>query len=413
MEIYSLYEINTLIKKVLARNFNTTYLVTAEINQITRSSAGHAYLDLVEKDNDLGTTTAQARATIWANVFRTLNPYFEQVTGRKLEKGIKILIETTIQYSEVYGLSFSVRGIMPEYTLGEIEMQRRQTIERLKKEGIYEKNKQKKLPMLIKNIAILSSENAAGYGDFVNQLTFNPYGYKFNTILFNTPVQGIEAEKNIPLQLYKIAKLSQYFDCVAIIRGGGSKGDLSCFDNYDVCAAICNFPLPVITGIGHDRDVSIADEVANKHFKTPTAVAQFIIDTAANCDSMLSEQIEIIKGATTNALKRAEQKNLETIYRVKSSLSNFITKKRHSMETSTLKIYNSMKSVANQKLHQVDNIALKAELKDPINILKKGYAYTMQNGEVINSTQNIAIGSNLSIIYYDGKAEAEIKKITK
>ena len=413
MEIYSLYEINNLIHTVLSKSFNKTYLVTAEINQMGFSPTGHAYLDLMEKDAISGHIKAQIRATIWANVYRTLNAYFQQVTGRNLEKGLKILVEATVQFHEIYGLSLSICGIKPEYTVGEIEIQRQKTIEKLQKQGLYDKNKRHKLPMLIKNIAIISSENAAGYGDFINQLTFNIQGFKFNTVLFNSPVQGAEAEKKLPLQLDKIAKYSHLFDCVAIIRGGGSKGDLACFDDYNVCEAICNFPLPIITGIGHDRDVSIADEVACVHLKTPTAVAQFIVDRADQCKSLIDNQVENIKNSIKNVLQRAEQRKNETIFRIITSLKNFVPTKKHNVETLTLKISNNLQNIITNNLHKVENIELKTELKNPITILKKGYSYTMQNGKVVNSIKDIKKGEKLSIIYYDGTATAEIKAIEK
>ncbi|MBO4371406.1 MAG: exodeoxyribonuclease VII large subunit, partial [Bacteroidales bacterium] len=281
--VLTLNQLNRLIKDAISSSFADTVYFVAEINAISVNRTGHCYIDLIEKSEDGDNIVAQLRATIWAGNYRMIKPYFESVTGQPLRAGIKIMACGQVAFHEVYGMSVNITGITPEYTVGEMALQRKITIDKLTSDGVIDMNKDLALPMLIKNIAVISSPQAAGYGDFVNQLNNNPNGYKFFTYLFEASMQGDEAESSIIHQLGRIARHADKFDCVALIRGGGSKADLSCFDKYLLCLNLCQIPLPIITGIGHDRDESVADIVANTALKTPTAVAQFIIDRAERC----------------------------------------------------------------------------------------------------------------------------------
>ena len=290
----TLFQLTNLIRETIEDKLSKTYLVIAEIQSIMQNRTGHCYLELVEKSQTDDKIISQVRANIWASQWRIIKPYFETATGRAMESGLKILVKVRVTFHELYGLSLNILDILPEYTLGELEMQRKLTIKQLQDDGVFDMNRELQLPMLVQKIAVISSAGAAGYGDFVNQLKNNSFGYKFYTSLFEAAMQGNTAEPSIIEQLNKILQFTDFFDCVVIIRGGGSKTDLACFDSLRLCQNICQFPLPVITGIGHDRDESVADLVANTHLKTPTAVAQFLIDRANACDTILSEKIVTI-----------------------------------------------------------------------------------------------------------------------
>ncbi|MCQ2973516.1 MAG: exodeoxyribonuclease VII large subunit [Bacteroidales bacterium] len=451
---YTLLQLNQLIKKEISTRFQKGVLLIAEIHSISARLNGHAYLDLVEKSENGDQIVAQLKATIWSNVFRIIKPYFETTTGRKLEAGLKIMVNAQISFHEIYGLSANITAIYPEHTIGDLALQRQKTIEKLKNEGVIDMNKSLELPMLIKNIAVISSAGAAGYGDFVNQLNNNQYGYKFNTYLFEATVQGKDAENSIINQLERISNLSEIFDCIALIRGGGSKTDLNCFDNYILCQNLCQVPIPIITGIGHDRDESVADIVANTHLKTPTAVAQFIIDRACNCENLVNKTITNIQDCIKNKIEISQNKHTQIVNKIQYILSNFSTRKENNIDKLKQQITNNIKlkfHTKNTKLkdtiqnitykstqkikdkqNQTNNIATKTisniknkiteknfeidktentiKLNNPQNILKKGYSYTKINNQIIKSTSQLQEGDTITTIYSDGKTESKITK---
>jgi exodeoxyribonuclease VII large subunit len=267
----SLSQLNGLIKAAITDTLPDMYWVIAEIAEIKVNQKGHCYLDLVEKEED--TTVAQIRAAIWAYEYRTISSRFASATNEPLSRGMKILFLAAVTFHEVYGLSLNIRNIDPAYTMGEMARKKKEVIEHLKKEGIFARNRSLELPLVPQRIAVVSSPTAAGYGDFFSHLDTNPYGYRFVHILFPALMQGNEAETSIARALARISRKQQSFDLVAIIRGGGSAVDLSCFDGYAVAAQVAALPLPVITGIGHEKDDTVVDMVAHTRMKTPTAVA--------------------------------------------------------------------------------------------------------------------------------------------
>ncbi|MEI7829417.1 MAG: exodeoxyribonuclease VII large subunit [Prolixibacteraceae bacterium] len=277
-ERFSLSELNGQVKKVLSAGFIAPVWVIGEISEINVHSNGHCYLTLIEKGESEDRIVAQARATIWSYTFRMLRPFFETTTGQQLTDGIKVLMQVSVEFHELYGFSLNVRNIDPTYTLGDQARKRREIIQRLTDEGVITMNKELELPLVPQKIAIISSESAAGYGDFMDQLNNNPGGFHFYTHLFPALMQGSQAEESIVEALDKIYPYEDFFDLVVIIRGGGSQVDLSCFDNYKIAYHITQFPLPVLTGIGHEKDDSIVDLVAHTRLKTPTAVAGFILE---------------------------------------------------------------------------------------------------------------------------------------
>ncbi len=269
---YRLSEVCGIVEEVISTE-TETYWVQAEIASVT-VRGGHCYLDLVEKS--VRGIEAKMRATIWANVYALLRPYFREETGTDLQVGMQILVEATPEFHAVYGLSLNISNIDPTYTIGDLAKQRQETIARLLAEGVMEMNKSLVMPTIVRRVAVISSEMAAGYGDFLHQLEEG--GYRFETILFPAIMQSEHAAKSIIAALGVVAEQEEEWDAVVIIRGGGATTDLTCFDDYELCNHCAQFPLPIITGIGHTKDVSVLDMVAFAALKTPTAVAQYFVD---------------------------------------------------------------------------------------------------------------------------------------
>ncbi|MBQ3689933.1 MAG: exodeoxyribonuclease VII large subunit [Bacteroidales bacterium] len=434
-EAISLSQLTGLIRRTIEENISRFYLVIAEIQSITINRSGHAYLELIEKSPlDNNQILSQIRATIWANKFRMIKPYFESVTGSSLKQGLKIMVKAQVSFHELYGLSLNISDILPEYTVGELAMQRKITIEKLKNDGVFEMNREKDLPLLIKRIAVISSSGAAGYGDFCNQLSSNPRGYKFYTRLFEASMQGNTAEESIIKSLENIYNSPEDFDCVVIIRGGGSKTDLNCFDSYILCQNICQFPLPIITGIGHERDESVADLVAHTHLKTPTAVAQFLIDRTLWCENSLNETVSRIKRRLTELLNYNQRKTDELRYRFITNLKNFCPLRLSKLETVKNNIKNNFKinferrrmndkmriqrigeriqSVITEQKHFLTQIETKIEMNSPKHILKKGYA-VMKNssGEIITGVKSVSKGDEITTVFYDGQIKSKVENI--
>ncbi len=306
---FTLFQLNQWIKDILDAAIPPVVWVVAEISELNENRSGHCYLELVEREgND---TIARARAVIWSYTYRMLKPYFETTTGQLFSQGIKVLVQVSVEYHPLYGMSLIIKDIEPAYTIGDVALQRKEIIERLKAENIFYMNKELSLPLVPQVIAVISSKTAAGYQDFIDQLQNNSHGFKFYTRLFESYMQGTEAVPSIINSLEKIYEYENHFDAVAIIRGGGAAADLACFDNYDLAFHITQFPLPVITGIGHEKDDTIVDLVAHTRMKTPTAVAEFFISGAVRFYDILTELKENLvetAGAAVES-KQLELKN--------------------------------------------------------------------------------------------------------
>lgn len=307
-EAIKLSELNGLVKKVITEAFPDKIWVIGEISEMKVNRSGHCYLNLVEKDETTENILAQARATIWSYTFKMLSPYFETTTGQVLIEGLKVLVNVSVEFHELYGYSLNILDIDPTYTIGDMAMRRREIITRLNSEGVAEMNKELEFPLVPQKIAVISSETAAGYQDFTDHLLNNPAGYKFYPRLFPVVMQGMQAESSILEALDHIYKFEDFFDVVVIIRGGGSQLDLSCFDNYNIAYHITQFPLPVVTGIGHEKDITITDLVAHTQLKTPTAVAEFLIGEVSAFDQHLDEAREKFTNLVTEQLEEANQK---------------------------------------------------------------------------------------------------------
>lgn len=351
-ERLKLSELNGLVKKAVAEAFTAPIWVICEISELKTNRNGHCYLNLIEKEENGDTIIAQARATIWSYTFRMLQPYFESTTGQQLTEGLKVLVSVSVEFHELYGFSLNIRDIDPTYTLGDMAKRRREIIARLQSEGVVDMNKELELPLVPQKIAIISSPTAAGYTDFIDQLTNNQAGYHFDLILFPSVMQGNQAETSIISALEQIYLYENFFDAVVIIRGGGSQADLSCFDNYNLAYYITQFPLPVITGIGHEKDDSIVDLVAHTRLKTPTAVAEFLISGVAQFDWHLDELKNQFLGIITELIAKSKN-DIEQIARVIAPITREkISKANNRLNQTVWKLDNSVNVfIQNQNNH--------------------------------------------------------------
>lgn len=311
----SLYELHLQIREELELAFPDSYWIVAEVAQVNVDRRkGHCYLTLVDKGNDARQMLAQARATIWSSRYQMLGRYFEEKTGQPLKAGLKVLLQASVRFHELYGLSLDIFNIDPNYTIGDLARQRQETLKRLETEGLLEANKALELPMVPQRLAIISSATAAGYQDFVHQLEQNSYGYAYSLQLFAATVQGNEAPASVARAFAQIQQQAENFDAIVLIRGGGSQTDLSCFDDYKIAAAIGRSVLPVLTGIGHERDESISDIVAHTRLKTPTAVAGYLIDRFRQAEEYSESLFDSIRMFSAQQLKlttdRLERLNL-------------------------------------------------------------------------------------------------------
>lgn len=318
----SLFELQRQVKGSLDDTFAMPVWVKAEISEMTVNRSGHCYLDLVETEQGTDTVIARCRATIWSYTFRMLKPYFETTSGQAFTEGLKVLLQAKVEYHEVYGFSLNIRDIDPVYTLGDMARQRREIIRRLEEDGVLEMNKELELPLVPQRIAIISSPTAAGLQDFVDQLHNNPHKFVFYTKLFPAVMQGNEAPGSITKALEQIFEYEEMFDAVAIIRGGGAQIDLACFDNYDLAFNVAQFPLPVITGIGHDKDDTVIDLVAHTRMKTPTAVAEFLITGALQ----FSQQLNELEKHFTELVNDQLEENKNRLNDAADQLNNLVNK---------------------------------------------------------------------------------------
>lgn len=405
---FSLYELNAAIKSAISAVFSETCWVTAEIAELKCNQRGHCYLELVEKADDK--TIAQTKATIWAYEYRKLSHKFQTATNEPIRPGMKIMFLAAVNYHEVYGLSLNIRDIDPAYTLGEMALKRREVIERLRKEGLLERNKSIRLPAVPQRIAVISSSTAAGYGDFFNQLDTNPYGYKFVHILFPVLVQGRDAEGSIVAALLKIGKYRHLFDVAVIIRGGGSAVDLSCFDNYELASQIAVCPIPVITGIGHEKDDTVADIVAHTRMKTPTAVAEFLISGLRSFEDNIDDLRRRMKTYSEKLL-------LDLRYRLNSLARHLayipgrtVFSRLNKLLLLQNSIFNSAKQHIRRGNHTLDTMEQALRLLDPVNVLRRGYSITCHNGKLLKDSSAVGDGAVINTTLFKGSIVSITKK---
>jgi exodeoxyribonuclease VII large subunit len=397
----SLFELNQLVREAIECEMPHEYWVEAELSEC-RESRGHCYLELIEKDEQTATPIAKARANCWASKWAMVRPYFERTTGQRLVAGMKVLLKVYPQFHEAFGFSWIVTDIDPTYTLGDMARKRQEIIRQLKEEGVFDLQKELTFPLFCQHIAVISSETAAGYGDFCNQLSNNPYGFQFQTQLFPAIMQGEGVEQSIINALEKIysltslhSPLSTQFDCVVIIRGGGATSDMSGFDTLALAENVANFPLPIITGIGHERDESILDMVSHMRVKTPTAAAAFLIDH-------LKEVLDVIEGAQTLVTRYAQQK-LSTLNSQLSIISETIprlfsvvkTRQEARLDSLGQKMPLLIERRLTSEYHRLEIIEEKVRSLDPQLLLKRGYSITLYKGKAVRDPQILHQGDEI------------------
>jgi exodeoxyribonuclease VII large subunit len=408
---YSLYELNNIIKSSISNSFPDAYWVTAEIADFKCNQKGHCYIELVEKKEDK--TLAQMRATIWAYEYRKLILKFQKATNESLKPGMKVLLLAVVNFHEVFGLSLNVRDIDPTYTMGEMARKKKEVIDRLKKEGIIDLNKELSLPLVPQRIAVISSPAAAGYGDFFNQIDNNFYRYKFIHILFPALMQGHEAETSILSALNKIKKKQHLFDVVVIIRGGGSSIDLNCFDSYTLASQISRFPLPVITGIGHEKDDTVTDIVAHTKLKTPTAVAEFLISGILSFEEKIIDSGNKIKTKTERLLKDAVYR-LDTL----SQRLTFMPLQITASHNNTLSIHqrdllSHTKQLFQQEENRFNSMEQALRLLTPANVLRRGYSITRYRGKVLKNESALKKWAVIETRLYKGTVTSIVQQQKK
>jgi exodeoxyribonuclease VII large subunit len=442
----SLYELLGGVKMSLKSSLPPAYWVTAEISELKVNYSGHCYLELIEKDSSGESIKAKARATIWASVFRMIQPYFETATRSKLAAGMKVMVKVSVEFHELYGFSLNITDIEPSYTVGEMALKKQEIINRLIAEGVFEMNKSQHLADLPRRIAVVSSKTAAGFGDFMDQLVHNDFGYKFYVKLFPAVMQGTEAEQSIIAALDAVFEQEALFDLVVIIRGGGAQSDLNCFNSYWLACHICQFPLPVLTGIGHEQDETIADLVAHTRLKTPTAVAEFLVgifrqadqkinDLSVTLSELATDLVEIEKNHFTTfmlSLKPAVRKYLaassgnlqvqgihlkgyakqmllseEGVARRRGDRLNRLSRQlllvsRHRITLTSRQMQETSRKYADREKHLLEMLEKKCMYLDPFLILKRGYSVTYYNGKAVKDPLTVPDHGDLSTRLAEG-----------
>lgn len=424
MTYLSLLELNELVKETLSTTMEPSYWVVAEIGEMRLTQKGHCYLELIEKDER--TTLAKIRATLWSYNYRRLSGWFEAITGEPLRAGMKILSQVEVSFHQVYGLSLNIKDIDANFTLGERARRKQEVLAQLAEEGVLEMNKSLPLPLVPQKIAVISSPTAAGLGDFMDQLENNRYGYRFDISLFKAIMQGDQAAESITgamLRVYEEQERDRRpFDLLVIIRGGGAQVDLDCFDSYELAAHIAQFPLPVVTGIGHERDETVADLVAHTRMKTPTAVAEFLIngvynfeDQLANLWSRISKTAGHITKERGYELENLVQQLRFQVFRQLQTEDEKLQRWQHQIRLESQRKLRDkreqLKSQRQQLEFKVSRYLLRQQEKlgqlqkymnasDPERILKKGFSHTRINGEPAHKIKEMQPGDVLETRTY-------------
>lgn len=401
MEAVSLYELTAGIRQAIADMQISTWVI-AEISEINSNRSGHVYIDLIEKSSISGNVIAKLRATIWCSCAQRILPKFEVETGQSLRSGMKGMFFVTVGFHEVYGLSANISAINSEFTLGDIERQRRETIMRLEQEGVIDMNKSLQLPTVLKHIAIISAETAAGYGDFCKQIENNVYGFNLSLKLYPAQMQGIGADNSIMEALDRIINEPKHPDAVVIIRGGGSRSDLACFDSYELAFYVANYPLPILTGIGHERDNSVVDIVAHTRLKTPTAVAEFIIGHNVEFLNLLDTLSEKIITLARSFYELRNTKVEALFLSLRTSVNSIMHSYSERLTQMTNTIALTSNNIVSQRLMQLDSIEQIIKAHDPRDLLKKGYSLTMINGKTLRSAKEVNAGDKIQTLLSDG-----------
>ena len=427
----SLYELNSLVRDVISMSLPDSYWVEAELSEAREGYGGHCYMELIEKDEHSNTPIAKAHVSCWRNRWMLLKPQFERVTGQRIHAGMKVLLKVHAQFHENYGFSWIVDDIDPTYTMGDMARKRMEIIQTLKEEGVFDLQKELKLPMFCQRIAVISSATAAGYGDFCNQLADNGYGLQFTTALFAATMQGEGVEQSVISALNRINEEWENWDCVVIIRGGGATSDLSGFDTLALAENVANFPLPIITGIGHERDESVLDMISFQRVKTPTAAAAFLVDHLTEVYARIEDAQEAIVNYVKRRLQVERMKferlstqipTLFSLVKVRQSnrldqLLNCLKVKAeripadglHRLEMLEARLKEPVARKLERELHRIDMLSQRAIAQDPERLLSRGYSITLKDGKSIKDASQLKAGDEIETRFAKGVAKAVVK----
>ena len=406
--VYTLSQVGKSLETVIAKNYTGAYYIKAEIIKLNfYPRTGHCYPELVEKEGD--TIKAQMRAVIWSSNLESINERFRTITGEPLKEGITILCLATIEYSGKYGLALHIQDIEPSYTLGEMAKNKVQTINRLKKEGLFDANKMVPMPLLPKRIAIISIETSKGYSDFTITLNQNEYGYKFSYTLFPSLLQGDKAVGTMTKQLEEIEKQKDKFDCVVIIRGGGGDVGLSCYDNYDLSRRVAEFPLPIISGIGHSTNVTVVEMVSHETKITPTEVAYYFIQRFRNFDERLQQWQQALAQYALNLLKDERMKLQQTESRRQQLAQMVLINKRRDVENLQQLLPILSRQLLSREKEKVARMENSVALLHPRNILKRGFSVTFLNGKPVTKATALKTGDELVTQLHEGEVRSRVE----
>ena len=427
----SLFELNSLVADVINTTMSRSYWVEAELSEV-RENRGHCYMELIEKNENSNVPIARASAKCWSNIWSAIKPYFIRITGQQIRAGIKVMLQVHAQFHPQYGFSWIVDDINPEYTMGDMMRKRQEIIRQLKEEGVYDLQKELSLPLFAQRIAVISSATAAGYGDFCNQLENNELGLYFHVELFPAIMQGDNVESSIIASLNHINNREEEFDCVVIIRGGGATADLSGFDTLGLAENVANFPLPIITGIGHERDESILDMVSYQRVKTPTAAAAYLINhltsTLIRVESAQSTIIDYVKKALEienmrikhigaqipvlfSIVRTKQEARLESLFQRLFTASKELMKQSDFLLLSLQqRVQPAVRGRLSSEHHRLDVFEHRARLLDPTLLLKRGYSITLHDGKAIHNANDLKIGDTITTLLEIGQIESKVEK---
>ncbi len=410
MESYTLFQLNEYIRRVIALNFREPLWIEAEIVQC-RESKGNFYLELVEKDDTSDKVIAQATAAIWYKNYQFIKRKLGEVIYDLLKDGTAVRIKCRIDFNERYGFKLFIEDIDPNYTFGKVELNRQKIISELNDQGLVDVNSSLSIPNIIQNIAVISSSNAAGYKDFIKQLEGNSYGYKYNVTLYDSAVQGQKVETDTCNAINEIIAQKEHFDAAIIIRGGGSKLDLAAYDNYNIAKAIATSGIPFIVGIGHDIDNTVADLVSAVSVKTPTAVADYLIEKSLHFES----KVEHLKTVIFQRLHVLIAKNLSDLGRINEQIilmsSNMIDINKAILQSLEQRLSQSIEKKLIHEQSNLDKYRIRIDGINPERILEQGYLYASKNGEILSNKEHFKIDDEVTLHLKDGRVESKIIKL--
>lgn len=433
-EALTLLELNNMVSEVIDSSFTHSYWLSAEVSEV-RENRGHCYLEFVQKDEFSNSLIAKARGVVWHNKWMLLRPCFEQTTGQPLSAGMMLLVQVKLSFHSLYGYTLTVNDIDPTYTLGDIAKRRREIISKLKEEGIEQMNKELELPRLLQRIAVISSATAAGYGDFCDQLNANEKGLVFYTRLFPALMQGDGVESSVIAALDAVMNDVLEWDVVVIIRGGGSVSDLSGFDTLRLAEHVAQFPLPVITGIGHERDDTVIDMVAHTRVKTPTAAAELLIHHQEAELSLVDDFSDRITGYVERRLadernrlnlivgrmpaiytlfhQRQQNRLMQITSLIHRDIVGLLQTDKNKLDLITARLPLQVNARLQNEQHRLKLISLRLRAVDPVNILKQGYSITQVGGKSLRSVSQLKKGDEMVTFLADGKVVSEVTEMEK